>query len=347
MASPPTPPLVFVTSNYDSLSRLTKQYRLRFYPDDNSVELYDLKNRRTFLKRVPYPQLSESQLRLNQTVTIFGRQHRLDELADSHTRKALAGSAEASLLLVAHTGYERMGRVVSDVTAAGFSVPRARMVRLGAGAAAALSAGAGESRELLAGGPTLAVEVAGRGAAAWCAERAAGDASLLAPATAEEARGDAAALFEAPETAATLGEDSAACVVLPHAVAEGKLGAVLDAVLADGFEVSALGTFALDSVAAAEFLEVYKGVVPEYHAMVQQLSSGTSVALEVRTGSPDAVEAFRELCGPADPEIGKHIRPRSLRARFGTDKVCNAVHCTDLPEDGAIESEYFFSVLQQ
>ena len=40
-------------------------------------------------------------------------------------------------------------------------------------------------------------------------------------------------------------------------------------------------------------------------------------------------------------------KPNSIRAKFGTDKVKNAVHCTDLEEDGVIESEYFFNILQQ
>lgn len=35
------------------------------------------------------------------------------------------------------------------------------------------------------------------------------------------------------------------------------------------------------------------------------------------------------------------------RARFGLDKVRNAVHCTDLPEDGSLEVEYFFSIQQK
>ncbi|KAJ1561912.1 Nucleoside diphosphate kinase 7, partial [Nowakowskiella sp. JEL0078] len=61
----------------------------------------------------------------------------------------------------------------------------------------------------------------------------------------------------------------------------------------------------------------------------------------------DAVSEFRELCGPTDPELGRQLRPNSLRAQFGTDKVLNAVHCTDLPEDGSLEVQYFFSILVQ
>lgn len=45
------------------------------------------------------------------------------------------------------------------------------------------------------------------------------------------------------------------------------------------------------------------------------------------------MQAVREMCGPHDPEIAKHLKPNTLRAKFGYDRVRNAVHCTDLPED--------------
>jgi len=45
-----------------------------------------------------------------------------------------------------------------------------------------------------------------------------------------------------------------------------------------------------------------------------------------------------------DPEIAKNLRPNTIRAKYGKDRVENAIHCTDLPEDGILESEYFFSI---
>ena len=47
-----------------------------------------------------------------------------------------------------------------------------------------------------------------------------------------------------------------------------------------------------------------------------------------------------------DPEIAKSLRPNTIRAKFGHSKEINAVHCTDLPEDGQLEVEYFFSIQQ-
>ena len=74
--------------------------------------------------------------------------------------------------------------------------------------------------------------------------------------------------------------------------------------------------------------------------------SGPFVALEL--ADPDGanpLEAFRELAGPADPEIARMLRPNSIRAKFGLNKVQNAVHCTDLIEDGPLEVSYFFTIL--
>lgn len=77
--------------------------------------------------------------------------------------------------------------------------------------------------------------------------------------------------------------------------------------------------------------------------MVAELCAGPCVALEVQQKDP--AKTFREFCGPADPEIARHLRPGTLRAVFGKTKIQNAVHCTDLPEDGLLEVQYFFKIL--
>lgn len=74
------------------------------------------------------------------------------------------------------------------------------------------------------------------------------------------------------------------------------------------------------------------------------MTVGPCIALEIR--QEDAVNKFRELCGPHDPELAKTLRPKTIRAVFGQDRVKNAIHCTDLQEDGVLESEYFFNILQ-
>lgn len=77
------------------------------------------------------------------------------------------------------------------------------------------------------------------------------------------------------------------------------------------------------------------------------LYTGPFIAMEIadRDGA-NPVEALRQLVGPADPEIARMLRPDSLRARYGTSKVQNGFHCTDLIEDGGLEVSYFFTIMQ-
>lgn len=100
--------------------------------------------------------------------------------------------------------------------------------------------------------------------------------------------------------------------------------------------------------------------------MVAELQSGPCVAMEI-THKDESINVpleFRKLCGPMDPviyfflktihlfphlgqqyfkirlslqEIGKQLRPNTLRAKYGNTKIQNAVHCSDLPEDGLLE----------
>lgn len=66
-----------------------------------------------------------------------------------------------------------------------------------------------------------------------------------------------------------------------------------------GFDISAIQMFHMEKANAEEFYEVYKGVVQEYPSMVQELTSGPCIAMEIR--AQDAPKAFRDMVGPADP----------------------------------------------
>ena len=134
------------------------------------------------------------------------------------------------------------------------------------------------------------------------------------------------------------------CIIKPHIIKSCQLGQVLDMILQCGFEISAMELINFNRPMIEEFYDVYKGVLPEYLPLIQHMSNGPSVLLEVR--QENAVLSFRDLVGPYDPEIGRHLRPDTLRAKFGEDRVKNAVHCTDLEEDGKLECQYFFDTMQ-
>lgn len=150
-----------------------------------------------------------------------------------------------------------------------------------------------------------------------------------------------------PETNVLL-ENTTCAVIKPHAILEGKLGYIISAINDSHFRINALQMFYLSNANADEFLEVYKGVTCDYHALLLSFVDGPCVALEIAGKNRDmnVYEEFRAFCGPTDSDVAKQIRPATLRARFGYDKFKNAVHCTDLPEDTTLELEYFFKILK-
>lgn len=92
--------------------------------------------------------------------------------------------------------------------------------------------------------------------------------------------------------------------------------------------MSAIQIFRLERAAAAKFLEVYDGVVPEYKDMVDEMCSGPSVAMEIRMNpneSHDArekvVDMFPSHAGPWDVNMANELCPKSLRALFGRDRI--------------------------
>lgn len=81
------------------------------------------------------------------------------------------------------------------------------------------------------------------------------------------------------------------CLIKPHIVKTGQAGQIIDIVLSEGFEISAMEQFHLNYSILEEFYDVYKGVLPEYLPLVEHLASGPLIALEVR--QENAVNVFR------------------------------------------------------
>ncbi|KAF0708306.1 hypothetical protein AaE_013269 [Aphanomyces astaci] len=58
----------------------------------------------------------------------------------------------------------------------------------------------------------------------------------------------------------------------------------------------------------------------------------------------DIVPRFQSFCGPFDVHVARELAPTTLRGIYGHTNMQNAVHCTDSPEDGSLETQFFFRV---
>jgi len=143
-------------------------------------------------------------------------------------------------------------------------------------------------------------------------------------------------------------KDCTLALIKPHILKQGLIGEIITAILKGGYEINDIQMFNLESSNATEFLEVYRGLMPTFTDHVNELISGASVAMEISHPSMNQdqiVKEFRRFVGPYEPGIGKQIFPMAIRSVYGYDWVHNALHCTDLPEDGPMESDYFFNIL--
>lgn len=366
----------FLAEWYDPSAALLRRYQLLFYPKDGSVEMFDVKNQRTFLRRTKYDELHQEDLFVGNRVNVFSRQLDLIGYGDQYTGNKLGSKKERTLAMIKPDAVNKMGDILQMINDANLILTKAKMTKLTWKQAADFytehqtKSFLNNLLQFMTSGPVVAMELMGDEAVSvWR--------RILGPTDSGVARKEAPPCLRAqfgtdgtrnaghgsdslasaarelefffPSTAGhgpantANCTDCSCCVIKPHAISEALTGKILHSISAAGFEISALQMFNMDRANAEEFLEVYKGVVTEYPNMVAELCSGPCMALEIR--GTDAPKTFREFCGPADPEIARHLRPDSLRALYGKTKVQNAVHCTDLPEDGILEVQYFFKIL--
>eukprot|EP00041_Stephanoeca_diplocostata_P013344 m.233781 g.233781 ORF g.233781 m.233781 type:complete len:373 (+) comp19302_c0_seq1:162-1280(+) len=359
----------------DSIASLVRKYTLCFFPEDNSVQMIDNKTSRMFLRRTVVPN-TLNEFFLGNSVNICGRQLKIVDYADNKTRKELGSKLERTLLMIKPDCVDIAGSII-DAIGERMKIVSVRMARLNREEAKEFYV-EHTGREFYDGlcdfmssGNVVALEIVGDNAISQARDLI----GTTDPAQARAHNKDSIrarfgtdsrhnAVHGSDSTAAAAREldfffgsrargrtcysrasDSTICLIKPHIFMreDGSAGKILQKISEGGYKITGMRTRSLDKASAAEFLEVYKGVVSEYTGMVDELTTGPVLAIEV--SGNNALESFRPYCGPADPVIAKHLFPDSLRAQFGSNKVQNAVHCTDLQEDSPLELQYFFEIL--
>merc|ERR1719235_1555779 len=298
-----------------------------------------------FLKRAAFGHIQSEDLYLGAILNVYSRQVKIVEYADVFTRNELEGKKSRTLALVKPDAYQHLGKIIAEIYKMHFIISQIRMVKMTKADAEEFFAAEKDQpyfADLVAhmtSDVVTALEVVGDSAIhAWQArigatEETAGNPNTLRAVfgadkfvkngihgskSIMDARNEIEFFFDRKWPTTAIFNNCTCAVIRPHAIKQ--TGAIIERILSEGFEISALQMQALSTVAAEEFLEVYKGVLPEFHDIVQQMCAGPVIAMEIR--QENAVETFR--------------------GELGVDRVQNTIHCSDLPEDGLLEVEYFF-----
>ncbi|KAF7998299.1 hypothetical protein HCN44_009697 [Aphidius gifuensis] len=382
MTSDMTERLAFEAEWFDSNADLIKKFYLYFYTSDCTIELFDIKNKKTFLRRTKCENVDFKDFFVGNVVTIFSRAMKLVDVADSATKNKIGKIMEKTFAILKPDVINKMGEIIKTITAHDLHIANIMMVTLSEQDVDMLY----ENNEnikfiksYLTSGPSVLLTLLGNNAVTvWQdlmgsiynsdGEKNNESTSLRArygsdnihdgfygSLNSQLAEKELDIFFPTMKSAKKHFKNTATCkkctccVIKPHAVRARLTGNIIDDIQKAGFIISAIKQFHVDPINAAEFLEVYKGVLANYGAMVGELQSGPCIAMEIIHKDTDVnVQAeFRKLCGPMDPDIGVKVRPQTLRAKYGKDKIQNAIHCSDIPEDGILEVEYFFKILDE
>uniref|UniRef100_A0A8C8SXB1 Nucleoside diphosphate kinase-like domain-containing protein n=1 Tax=Pelusios castaneus TaxID=367368 RepID=A0A8C8SXB1_9SAUR len=104
-----------------------------------------------------------------------------------------------------------------------------------------------------------------------------------------------------------------------------------------GFIVSQMKETNFTHEMAAQFYKAHEGK-PFFDQLVNYMSEGPSMIMILT--KENAVEEWRQLMGPTDPDIAKDSSPDSLRAQFAQDILRNAVHGSSNKEHALNSIEY-------
>mmetsp|Transcript_11075 Transcript_11075/g.18543 ORF Transcript_11075/g.18543 Transcript_11075/m.18543 type:complete len:189 (-) Transcript_11075:634-1200(-) len=118
---------VFETEFYDQQADIIRHYRLFFFPKDNSIEMYDKKMNRVFLKRIETPNVALSDLYVGSSVTLFGRVLNIMEYGDLATQRKQASERQSTFAMIKPDSYQNMGKIIDAVQSEGFVINKLKL----------------------------------------------------------------------------------------------------------------------------------------------------------------------------------------------------------------------------
>jgi len=319
---------------FDPVSSVVNKIYMKYYLDNDTIELLHSKMKSAFLARIHYPEVTLNDLFVGNSITIFNRLLVVKGYANIATERFMAAREVHFLIGIEGAAKQLVGDVMEVGSKFGLFMNRMKT-----------TASVVMTKDLNAHVGDIIMEfvaTSGCDSESFLTQARAINAGVTAMVAQVRDIND---IFETVTNYYKKTEFCTLCLIKPHVLKSKAPGPVLKEINASGFNVDAMFSVHLNSNMAEYLLDVYRGIYPEYTSMISEINSGPLLAVMITGENENIVKDFREFCGPLEPELAKKLRPKSLRALFGTDVVRNAIHCTDLPEDGETECTYLFDTI--
>ena len=121
------PKFTFEVDWYDQQADITRQYRVLYFPVTSSIEMFDVKNARIFLKKQQIPSIQLDDFFIGSNVTILSRVLKVTDYGDVHTRKHFENNRQRTFAMIKPDAYGSMGKIIDAVQANGFVINQLKM----------------------------------------------------------------------------------------------------------------------------------------------------------------------------------------------------------------------------
>eukprot|EP01041_Mallomonas_annulata_P012517 gene12517-26373_t len=324
--------LGFEVEWFDPSSKLVHKLFLKIYMDDKTLEILQESKKTPFLKRIQYDDVTIDDLFIGNSVTIFSRVLTIKAYANGATESYMASKEVHFLCALNSKACHVAGDLLNLCLQFNLNLGRVKTCAYGIIGSFQVSDG-----DILIELVSLSNKTNSQAVIA-AAEAISSGISVEILST-----GAIADLISSGGSVAVRGINTL-CIIKPHILKEKRAGDVLKMITDNGFDIKGLFSLHCNAEIAEDLFGVYRGTYPKYAQMIAQMLSGFSLAVLIQRNE-EVVGDFRTLCGPLEPEIARTLRPNTIRAVFGKDTVHNAVHCTDLQEDGDMETRFIFETL--
>ena len=119
----------FETEWYDPQADIIRYYRLFFFPIDNTIEMYDKKVQKVFLKRVEVPGITLADLYVGAKVTVFSRVLVIASYGDLATETKQSNERESTFAMIKPCSTQHFGKIITQILQAGFTINQLKMSR--------------------------------------------------------------------------------------------------------------------------------------------------------------------------------------------------------------------------
>lgn len=350
------PRISFNCEQFDKFSTLTRRFVLRYFYDDNSIEMIERCSGKLVLKRTK-TDLSRSAFYVGSRVDIRGTVTTITDYADEATRRTCEDGNARTIVIISDRAFSKLGRYISMLTEeCGFVIANVQMMWISDDICTRyeLDLDLLNTRVVIIQGVHATAVQRGQ----QFAQRAPGTFAAE-----DEVQGKYWAELIAHAAAEPLAVhneiNSSVIVFKPHLITCNQAGVAIQQILDAGLEPVAFSHMSMNMDRSIEFLRPYRGVLPNFGPTASSLVGDVWVMQVMRTGvagrgpgepsrpspqqsSTSVVGTVRQICGPYDTAIARELCRNSLRARFGKDQAQNAVHCCDLEDDAPDYADFFF-----